>query len=243
MMLPHTGTSYSVFHVRHYVLGRYVKIDPFSFFIFSEDFEWHHSRRACLCFRKAVHMWWLLGVTYFGWYLVINGFIPHINGFIFFTYHPRKQYFRLKLEFTIAIASIFYSREINFLLSARRFIIEGICIIHWNPRSVVSQFVPKEVEKAHRDLLKLSDLHVEYYQSKELPPLPLTHPHPTPSPFPETGMCRSRSPSNLMGSWSKDRFFPGWLPPDVGRASPANQTGKVLINRAWLFRRRMLSSG
>jgi len=53
----------------------------------------------------------------------------------------------------------------------------------------VSQFAPKEVEKTHRDFLKLSDLQEEYYQSKEVPPLPLTHPHPTPSPFPKTGMC------------------------------------------------------
>ena len=205
MMLPHTGTSYSVFHVRHFVLGRYVKIDPFSFFIFSEDFEWHLSRRACLCFRKAVHMWWLLGVTYFEWYLVINGFIPHTNGFIFFTYHPRKQFFRHKLEFTIAIAFIFYSREFNFLLSARRFIIEGICIIHWNPRSVPSQFVPKEVEKAHRDLLKLSDLHVEYYQR---PSPSATHPPPpNPLPLPRDRYVSKQEPIKFDGLLVEGQVF------------------------------------
>ena len=105
-MLPPAGTSCSVFNVRRCALLVPIQIDPFTFSIFYEDFEWHFFRRTCLCFRKAVHMWCSLGVTYFVWYVGgIKGYIPHImNGFIFFTYHPPKQFFGLKLEFTKAIA-------------------------------------------------------------------------------------------------------------------------------------------
>lgn len=124
-------------------------------------------------------MWWLPRVTYFVLY------VADINGFSFFTNHLPKRFLGLKLDCTSAI--VFYGMEINFLRSARRFITEGF--IHWNLRSVVRQFASKEVEKKHRDLLKLSHLQEEYYQSNEVPPLPLTHPHRTPFPFPETGMC------------------------------------------------------